>query len=264
MERRVVGRSASSNMRLFRRVGATGRRPLSLLLKADHRTQDPVASTCAQHLTRRDVGHRASADTWAPSTEADPGFGLWPPVLEKVCRSLRRCREERRLYRGTNWGSRRGSSRRCNGHMADDLARARQCYLDRRWQDACDGFLAAPGELGPLDLERLAVSAFLVGRNTESDDAWRLAHRRRVEEGDVEGAVRCAFWLGFRLVNAFDRPGVNAWIARIERLLRGARDDSLGHGRLAYLIGLRAAFGEDLGRLGRRARSVRHERDPQW
>ena len=130
--------------------------------------------------------------------------------------------------------------------MADDLARARQCYLDRQWQDACDGFLAAADELGPTDLEGLAVAAFLVGRNTASDDAWRLAHRRRVEEGDVEGAVRCAFWLGFRLVNAFDWPGVNAWIARIERLLRGTRDDSLGHGRLAYLTGLRAAFGEDL------------------
>ena len=34
--------------------------------------------------------------------------------------------------------------------------------------------------------------------------------------------MRCAFWLGFRLVNAFERPRVNAWVARIERLVISA------------------------------------------
>jgi DNA-binding CsgD family transcriptional regulator len=129
--------------------------------------------------------------------------------------------------------------------MAGGLARARDCYLRRAWKEACDRF-AEHEDLGADDLERLAVSAYLVGRNSESDDAWGRAHRRHLHEGDVEGAVRCAFWLGFRLVNALERPEANGWIARIERLVAAAPDDSLAHGRLSYLTGLRAAFEGDL------------------
>jgi hypothetical protein len=38
--------------------------------------------------------------------------------------------------------------------------------------------------------------------------------------------VRCAFWLVFRLLNAGDLPSASGWIARIERLLCDAADDS--------------------------------------
>ncbi len=106
---------------------------------------------------------------------------------------------------------------------------------------------ALAGELGADDLERLAVSAYLLGRNAESDDAWALAHRRYSDEGDVGGAIRCAFWLGFRLVNALERSEANAWIARLERLVTASPDDSLARARLDYLTGLRAAFEGGLG-----------------
>ena len=131
--------------------------------------------------------------------------------------------------------------------MVGGLARARESYLNRAWKEACEGFLAERGELHPDDLERLAVSAYLVGRTAESDDAWRSAHRRHVDAGDVQGAIRCAFWLGFRLVNAFERTEANAWIARLERLVTAVPDDSVAHSRLDYLTGLRAAFDGDLG-----------------
>ncbi|HEY7008598.1 MAG TPA: LuxR C-terminal-related transcriptional regulator [Jatrophihabitantaceae bacterium] len=130
--------------------------------------------------------------------------------------------------------------------MIGAVARAREAYLALAWKQACDGFLAERGELGADDLERLAVSAFLVGRNAESDDAWGRAHRRHLDEGDVGAAIRCAFWLGFRLVNAVERAGANAWISRLERLVSAAPDDSLAAARLDYLTGLRAAFEGDL------------------
>ena len=38
--------------------------------------------------------------------------------------------------------------------------------------------------------------------------------------------MRCAFWLVFRLLNAGDLPSASGWIARIERLLCDAADDS--------------------------------------
>ena len=99
--------------------------------------------------------------------------------------------------------------------------------------------------LGAEDLERLAVSAYLVGDNKESDEAWALAHRRHLDEGDIRGALRCAFWLGFRLLNAHELPAANAWIARIERLVPAAPAEPLAHGRVDYLTGLRAAFEGD-------------------
>ena len=130
--------------------------------------------------------------------------------------------------------------------MVDGVARARESYRRRAWRDAWHGFRSLrDDELGAEDLERLAVSAYLVGRNDESDKAWVKAHRRRLEEGDIEGALRCAFWLGFRLVNAGELSEANAWIARIERLVPAIPAESSTRARLDYLTGLRAALAGD-------------------
>lgn len=151
--------------------------------------------------------------------------------------------------------------------MPVGVAWARESYLNHAWQEACDSYLARRDELGTEDLERLAVSAYLVGRNAESDHAWQLAQRRHFDEGDVEGAIRCAFWLGFRLVNAFERTEANALIARLERLVTAVPYDSLGHARLDYLTGLRCAFEGDYGSsaadLGRAATTATRHGDEE-
>ncbi len=121
--------------------------------------------------------------------------------------------------------------------MVSGVEQARDCYLRRAWREACDGFLAHDPDLEPDDLERFAVSAYLLGRTAESDDAWIRVHRIRLDQGDLVGAVRCAFWLGFRLVNAFDRSAANGWLARIERLVVETSTDSLERARLTYLTG---------------------------
>ena len=131
--------------------------------------------------------------------------------------------------------------------MPGGAARARESYLTHAWKEACDGFLAIRDELSADDLERLAVSAYLVGRNAESDQAWGLAYRRRLDEGDPGGAIRCAFWVAFRLVNAGERTEANAWIARLQRLAAATPDGSLANAQLDYLTGLRAAFEGDVG-----------------
>jgi DNA-binding CsgD family transcriptional regulator len=129
--------------------------------------------------------------------------------------------------------------------MSGGVARAREFYLDHAWKRACDDFLAVRAELGADDLERLAICAYLVGRDHDSDAAWRSAHRLHLDQGELSGAVRCAFWLAFRLVNSFERTEANAWIARLERLVP-ASQDPLAAARLDYLTGLRAAFEGDL------------------
>ncbi len=151
--------------------------------------------------------------------------------------------------------------------MAGALARARTSYLKRAWKQACEGFLASRDQLGADDLERLAVSAHLVGRNSESDDAWGLAHRRHLDDGDVAGAIRCAFWRAFRLINASEHTEANAWIARLGRLVAATSGDSLAPARLEYLTGLRAAFEGDLTTaaldLERAAAAATHHQDEE-
>jgi DNA-binding CsgD family transcriptional regulator/tetratricopeptide (TPR) repeat protein len=126
--------------------------------------------------------------------------------------------------------------------MAASLARARDSFLRHAWKQAYDGLLAELERLGADDLERLAVSAHLVGRTLESDDAWARAYHRRLDDGDIRGAARCAFWLAFRLVNAAERAETNAWVARLERLVAAAPDDMITRARLDYLTGLRAVL----------------------
>ncbi len=126
--------------------------------------------------------------------------------------------------------------------MPGGVARARESYLTHAWKESYDGFLAIRDELSADDLERLAVSAYLVGRNAESDQARGLAYRRRQDEGDPGGAIRCVFWVAFRLVNVGERMVANVWIARLQRLAAATPDGSLANAQLDYLTGLRAAF----------------------
>jgi ATP/maltotriose-dependent transcriptional regulator MalT len=134
--------------------------------------------------------------------------------------------------------------------MADDqqLRRARTCFEQASWHEAWELLSAcnAASALHEADLEKLAVAAFLVAENDDSDEAWRQAHQRRVGAGDRPGAVRCAFWLAFRQLNAGQTSSASGWIARVERLLSDAPAESAERAHLAYLRGLRAVFSADL------------------
>lgn len=132
----------------------------------------------------------------------------------------------------------------------DRLLRGRECYSQRAWREAWERLSACDSEsaLAEADLERLAVSAFLVGENRASDQAWLRAHQRHQQRGDRPAAVRCAFWLAFRLLNAGELPEASGWIARIERMLGDAPDDTREQAQLSYLTGVHAVFSGDLAR----------------
>ena len=128
------------------------------------------------------------------------------------------------------------------------LRRGRECYARREWREARD-LLAACDAESPLhvaDLEKLAVASFLLAEDVASDEAWTRAHQLHLQAGNRPGAVRCAFWLVFRLLNAGDLPSASGWIARTERLLRDAADDLLERGHLTYLTGFLAILSGDL------------------
>ena len=124
---------------------------------------------------------------------------------------------------------------------------ARAAFDRRAWEQAWSE-LAAADASAPLDsehLERLAIAGVLSGRDAESDDAWLRAYRLWLSSSHGDDAMRCAFWLTFRLLNSGRIEQANGWIAQASRLLDDAGPDSLQHGRLAYLTGFQAVYEGD-------------------
>lgn len=99
-----------------------------------------------------------------------------------------------------------------------DRAEAREAYAKGAWTDAYSILSSAP-DLGPEDLIRLAVTAYLVGDLAESDRSWEAAHERYMEGGDHLAAARCAFWIGLLLVLRGDGARGGGWLTRGQRLV---------------------------------------------
>jgi DNA-binding CsgD family transcriptional regulator len=114
------------------------------------------------------------------------------------------------------------------------LGRARKSFEQRAWADAYGLFKAADREdpLGPEDLERLATTAYLMGRDDETEASWARAHQAFLDRGDREGAARSAGWLAFGLLHRGARAPASGWLARAEHILDEAQLDSVVRGYL--------------------------------
>lgn len=105
----------------------------------------------------------------------------------------------------------------------DPLAQGRQCYTRREWGGAYDAFVCAD-RATPLDvddLNSLATSAYLTGRELEFQQILERLYRIHVESGDSAGAARDAFWLALSFMLRGENAHSNAWIARAQRLVEG-------------------------------------------
>jgi DNA-binding CsgD family transcriptional regulator len=69
------------------------------------------------------------------------------------------------------------------------------------------------------DLELLAMAAYLVGRDDEYLGTLERAYSAHMEVGQSARAIRCAFWLGFRLLMRGEMGRATAWLARAQRLV---------------------------------------------
>ena len=95
------------------------------------------------------------------------------------------------------------------------LARGRVHYERRKWADALRE-LSRADEAAPLpaaDLELLAMSAYLTGRDDDYLRVLERAHHAHLDSGDRPRAVRCAFWLGFKLLLRGETGGATGWVA---------------------------------------------------
>jgi len=124
---------------------------------------------------------------------------------------------------------------------AGSLLRARSAMSRHAWREAYDAFAAADLErtLEARDLERFAEVAHLVGRPAERDAIGTRAHQAHLDHGDVEGAARTAFLIGFGLMVAGDGARASGWLARAQRILDDANCDCVVRGYLLMPQGMR-------------------------
>jgi DNA-binding CsgD family transcriptional regulator len=112
------------------------------------------------------------------------------------------------------------------------LQNARACYDRREWNASYAAFVSAD-EASPLDiedLERLAIAAYLTGRDLEFQRAFDRMHRAHVEANNRRAAARAAYWLALNLELRGEFAQSNAWVARAQQLLEG--DDCVERGYL--------------------------------
>jgi DNA-binding CsgD family transcriptional regulator len=114
-----------------------------------------------------------------------------------------------------------------------EIERARDCYARRVWLEAFGAFTAADEQssLDAPDLERLAMCAYLVGRDEDYLIALDRAHHSYLQSDQPLRAARSAFWLGLRLLFRGETGRATGWLARAERLV-GCDEDCAERGYL--------------------------------
>jgi DNA-binding CsgD family transcriptional regulator len=112
------------------------------------------------------------------------------------------------------------------------LEHGREAYARYAWLDAYSALSAADQAtaLGPEDLELLATSAYMLGRDDENLSGLERAHHGYLDAGQPLGAARCAFWIGMQLALAGEMGGSTGWLGRAQRLVDRAGRDSVEHG----------------------------------
>jgi len=137
---------------------------------------------------------------------------------------------------------------------ADALDRGRASFGRQAWGEAYAQLSAADrrAALDPVDLERLAMAAHLVGRDSESADAYARAKAAMTREGmeivtddPASGrieAVATSFWYGFK----------DDLVARVAPEGSGARVDM----RSVSRVGM-SDLGQNCKRITRLAAAIR-------
>ena len=154
----------------------------------------------------------------------------------------------------------------------DALGRGREHYRRRAWADAYRMLTIADQalQLGGEDLEWLAMSAYLIGRDDDYLMVLDRAYTAHMDAGASARAARCAAWLSLRLLFRGETGHATGWLARTRRLLEGEKREGAEHGyvllpiaqqqivagdwRAAYATAARAAdIGERFGERDLRA-----------
>ena len=130
---------------------------------------------------------------------------------------------------------------------AEALDRGRGSFGRHAWADAYAELSAADHEapLEVTDLERLAMAAYLVGRDDDGDDAGARAFKECLRLGEIPRAARCAFWLGLGLLHRGEVARGSGWLARARALLDESRLDCVEQGYLFLPVAMQGLAAGD-------------------
>ncbi|HSP93508.1 MAG TPA: response regulator transcription factor [Thermoanaerobaculia bacterium] len=120
------------------------------------------------------------------------------------------------------------------GGTSGELRLGRESYRRHAFGDAFRSLSVADRAqpLGGDDLDLLATSAALLGRDEDARKALERAHQAYLEAGDGVRAARAALWLVFRLLARGETGRANGWLTRAKRLLEGGAHDCVEQGYL--------------------------------
>jgi DNA-binding NarL/FixJ family response regulator len=96
-----------------------------------------------------------------------------------------------------------------------------------------------------VDLQRLALAAYLIGRDDDGDDAAARAFHEFLRMGDAPRAARCAFWLGLGLLHRGELARGNGWLARARGLLDDRHLDCVERGYLLLPVAIQSLAAGD-------------------
>jgi ATP/maltotriose-dependent transcriptional regulator MalT len=131
-----------------------------------------------------------------------------------------------------------------------ELERGRDAYRRRAWQGAHAALSRADGiaPLGPEDLELLAISAVMVGRDDDAVAKLERAHRAYLEADNTLRAVHCAIWICLNLATRGEVGPASGWLGRAQRLLDKVETETALRGYLLLpLVFQREAAGDFAG-----------------
>jgi DNA-binding CsgD family transcriptional regulator len=102
------------------------------------------------------------------------------------------------------------------------------------WSDAYSFLSGADQEtsLEGRDLELLATSAYMLGRDDEWMRTLERAHQASLEAGDKLHAARCAIWIGMQLARGGELGPATGWLGRAQRLVEGEERECVERGYL--------------------------------
>ena len=105
----------------------------------------------------------------------------------------------------------------------EQVEQGHAAYQRRAWPEAFSHLSTADhaSALGPADLDVLATTAYLVGRDELADELVARAHHGWLEVDAPDRAARQACWLGLQLLLRGEGVRAGAWYARAAELVDG-------------------------------------------
>ncbi len=115
-----------------------------------------------------------------------------------------------------------------------ELERGRESHARSAWAASYESLTRADGHepLAPGDLELLATSAYMLGRDDESLELLQRAFHGHSEAGEPRRAARNAFWVGMNLALKGEMGPATGWLGRAHRLVDREAEECVEHGYL--------------------------------